>query len=278
MSLRPISPGMEKILEKRFDVLDKGFVRVVDYMGNDGAVVQAARVSYGAGTKKVSEDSALISYLMRHKHTTPFEMCELKLHIKLPIFVARQWIRHRTASVNEYSGRYSVMDEDYYVPDEKTVCFQSADNKQGRGEALSRFEAVKTCDMIREDARVCREHYDKMISKGVSREIARICLPVSSYTQWYWKTDLHNLFNFLRLRTAPNAQYEIRQYATLILNEIVCPWVPICFDAFRKYLIGGVLLSGPQKRFIKSALRGENPDFSDMSDREAKEFKEIFDI
>ena len=220
-------PEAEEILGKEFPVLNHGFVRLVDYMGGDDSIVQAARVSYGRGTKKVSEDSGLIRYLMRHRHTTPFEMVELKFHAKMPIFVARQWIRHRTANVNEYSARYSILDKEFYVPEPEVIATQSKTNRQGREEVFSPKQAEEVRMVLIEDAKVVYEHYTNMLNedpknpgqpidkmKGMlARELARMNLSLNFYTQWYWKIDLHNLFHFLGLRMDPHAQWEIRQYA-----------------------------------------------------------------
>ncbi|TAF14181.1 MAG: FAD-dependent thymidylate synthase, partial [Alphaproteobacteria bacterium] len=222
MTRRAVSEGMEELLYTMHPVLDHGFVRVVDYMGNDAAIVQAARVSYGKGTKKMREDEGLIRYLLRHRHTTPFEMCEVKFHIKLPIFIARQWIRHRTANVNEYSGRYSVMDKDFYLPAREHLAAQSASNRQGRGDILEGLEADHALELLRSDSERAYAHYEELLNsreggeiihpdkQGLARELARMNLPVNYYTQWYWKIDLHNLMHFLALRVDSHAQYEIR--------------------------------------------------------------------
>ena len=246
-TLRAVSPGMERHLYKAHEVLDHGLVRVVDYMGDDAAITQAARVSYGAGTKKVNDDSGLIRYLMRHWHSTPFEMCELKLHVKLPVFVARQWIRHRTANVNEYSARYSILDREFYIPAPEHLAAQSTVNNQGRGELLEGAEAARVLDILREDAMRAYDHYEDMLSqegqKGLARELARMNLPANVYTQWYWKIDLHNLLHFLELRMEPHAQYEIRQYAEAIGFQIVSQWVPLTWEAFLDYRLGAMSLS-----------------------------------
>src|SRR5688500_1317464 len=208
---RAVSPALEEILYQPLPVLDHGFVRAIDYMGDDAAVVQAARVSYGRGTKKVREDAGLIRYLMRHRHTTPFEMCEIKYHVKLPVFVARQWIRHRTANVNEYSARYSILDREFYIPDPAHLAAQSRPNNQGRGDVLQGAEAARVLALLRHDADTAYDHYEAMLAtegqQGLARELARMNLPANVYTQWYWKIDLHNLFHFLRLRADPHAQY-----------------------------------------------------------------------
>jgi thymidylate synthase, flavin-dependent len=269
-TLRPISEGLEGILYKPLPVLDHGFIRVVDYMGDDAAVVQAARVSYGRGTKKVSEDRGLINYLLRHWHTTPFEMAEIKLHVKLPIFVARQWIRHRMANVNEYSARYSVMDREFYIPSPEHLAAQSSQNRQGRGTVLEGDEAVAVLDMLREDASRCYDHYEEMLNDpaepgyredrlGLARELARMNLTLNYYTQWYWKTDLHNFMNFLRLRADPHAQYEIRAYADVML-DILAKWVPLVHEAFLEHRMGAVQLSATALKAVRRMIAGETVD------------------
>ena len=259
-TLRVVAPGIETHLYSAIPVLDHGFVRVVDYMGDDAAICQAARVSYGKGTKSVSNDEGLIRYLMRHWHSTPFEMCEIKLHVKLPVFVARQWIRHRTANVNEYSARYSILDREFYIPAPEHLAAQSTLNNQGRGEVLEGEEAHRVLEMLRADARRCYDNYQAMIDQdgqqGLARELARINLPANIYTQWYWKVDLHNLFHFLRLRADHHAQYEIRVYAQEICR-IVADWVPMAYRAFEDYRLGGAQLSGPALAAVQAMLRGE---------------------
>ena len=237
-------------------------------MGNDDAVVQAARVSYGRGTKSTREDAALISYLMRHSHTSPFEMCEIKIHAKMPIFVARQWIRHRTASVNEYSARYSVLDREFYLPSAEHLAVQSRDNRQGRGEELSSVQAEQVIQLLREDATRAYDHYLEMLNEqpdgsprssetaGLARELARINLSLNFYTQWYWKIDLHNLLHFLKLRTDPHAQYEIRVYAEKLF-DIVKLWVPATAEAFEEHVLHGVALSRTALRAVRRMLAGE---------------------
>ncbi len=272
-TLRPTVAEMEAVMFQALPVLDHGFVRVIDYMGDDAAVVQAARVSYGRGTRRVSEDRGLIRYLMRHWHSTPFEMCEVKLHVKLPIFVARQWIRHRTASVNEYSARYSVLDREFYLPDRRDLATQSSANRQGRGDTLGEDEADDVLRLLREDADRAYEHYQWMLNdpdaadhdpgrSGLSRELARIGLSLSTYTQWYWKVDLHNLLGFLRLRADPHAQHEIRAYAELML-DIVRRWVPITHEAFLEYRLEAMSLSATAIRLVQRAIAGESPTFED---------------
>ncbi|WP_298435660.1 FAD-dependent thymidylate synthase [uncultured Jannaschia sp.] len=276
-TLRATAPGMEQHLYTAHPVLDHGFVRVIDYMGDDRAITQAARVSYGRGTKAVSNDEGLIRYLMRHWHSTPFEMCEIKLHVKLPVFVARQWIRHRTANVNEYSARYSILDREFYIPHEDDLAAQSQTNNQGRGEALRGEEAQRVLDWLRTDSDRAYDHYEAMISQdgqqGLARELARMNLPANIYTQWYWKVDLHNLFHFLRLRADPHAQMEIRVYAEA-LCAIVKDWVPAAYGAFEDYRLGGAQLSGAGVACLKRMLAGEEvtQETSGMSKGEWREF------
>ncbi|MDX5412838.1 MAG: FAD-dependent thymidylate synthase [Rhodobacterales bacterium] len=247
------SPGLDAILGQEIKVLDKGFVRVVDYMGNDSAIVQAARVSYGAGTKHVSEDRGLIRYLMRHWHSTPFEMCEIKLHVKLPVFVARQWIRHRTANVNEYSARYSILDREFYIPEVDQIATQSKTNNQGRGEAFDEADALNIRELFKDHSDISYNLYENQIEDGLARELARMHLPTNIYTQWYWKVDLHNLFHFLRLRADPHAQYEIRVYAEAIC-EIVKQWVPHAWEAFEDYRLLGAQFSRMELDALKILL------------------------
>lgn len=278
---RATVPALEEILYEPLPVLDHGFVRVIDYMGDDAAVVQAARVSYGRGTKKVSEDAGLIKYLMRHRHSTPFEMCEIKFHVKLPIFVARQWIRHRTANVNEYSARYSILDREFYIPAPEQLAAQSTVNNQGRGEVLTGVEAARVLELLKSDANRSYDHYEAMLSQdgqqGLARELARMNLPANVYTQWYWKVDLHNLFHFLRLRADAHAQYEIRVYAEAIA-QAVKDWVPLAFAAFEDYRMGGVTLSAKAIAVLKRRLAGETvgQEASGMSKGEWREFVEVW--
>ena len=275
---RATVPALEDRLFTAHPVLDHGFVRVIDYMGDDNAIVQAARVSYGAGTKHVSNDAGLINYLMRHWHSTPFEMCEIKLHVKLPVFVARQWIRHRTANVNEYSARYSILDREFYIPAPENLAAQSTVNNQGRGDVLEGEEAARVLKMLRDDADTSYEHYEAMLSEegqaGLARELARMNLPMNIYTQWYWKIDLHNLFHFLRLRADAHAQYEIRVYADAIC-EIVKDWVPLAYAAFEDYRMGGTHLSAKGLAALKRMLAGEEMDAekAGMSKGEWREFE-----
>ena len=270
-TIRPVAPGIEKILYEVFPALDHGFVRVVDYMGDDQAIVQAARGSYGKGTTRVSEDRGLIRYLMRHRHSTPFEMCEIKLHVKLPMFIARQWIRHRTASINEYSARYSVLDKEFYIPEEKDLAVQSKSNKQGRGDTLSAKDSEEALFLLKRDAEKSYETYEYLLNEsqegevldnnrdGLSRELARINLTLNTYTQWYWKTNLHNLMNFIFLRADSHAQYEIRVYADIIY-KIMESWVPITAEAFKSYRSGSVELSAEAIEVIKLMLSGNKVD------------------
>ena len=280
-TLRAVSDGMEAHLYKAHPVLDHGFVRVIDYMGDDAAICQAARVSYGRGTKSVTNDEGLIRYLMRHWHSTPFEMCEVKLHVKLPVFVARQWIRHRTANVNEYSARYSILDREFYIPEPSALAAQSVVNNQGRGEALTSDEAARVLDWLKADAGRAYDHYEAMISQdgqqGLARELARMNLPANIYTQWYWKVDLHNLFHFLRLRADAHAQYEIRVYAEAIC-ALVRDWVPLAWGAFEDYRLGGVSLSAKAAAVLKRRLAGElvSAEDSGMSKGEWREFVEVW--
>ena len=292
-TIRPVSPELEDILYHPFEVLDHGFVRVVDYMGNDSSVVQAARVSYGSGTKKINADTALINYLIAHRHTTPLEMCEIKFHIKLPVFVARQWIRHRTASVNEYSARYSIMEDEFYIPKAQHLSAQSKINHQGRDETkvLNEQEQKMVLDILKKDSTNSYQNYLKMINQnekgevldqdkeGLARELARMNLPLNCYTQWYWKIDLHNLLHFLNLRADSHAQYEIRVYAEIML-DIVKKWVPHCYQAFIKNNKTGKNFSGPALEIIKKMLNGEKvlQENSGLSPREWGELMQTLDI
>jgi len=278
---RVTSPGLEQILYDVLPVLDHGFVRVLDYMGDDGAVVQAARVSYGKGTRRVSEDQGLINYLMRHRHSTPFEMCEIKYHVKLPIFVARQWIRHRTANVNEYSARYSILDREFYVPEPEHLAAQATNNRQGRGDVLTGDDNARVLNLLREDAQRNYAHYQEMLNlddngdvlddsrTGLARELARMNLSLNYYSQWYWKIDLHNLLHFLSLRADAHAQFEIREYADVMMDTVE-KWVPQTFAAFQDYRMGGTHLSAKGLDVVKRMLDGEDvtqPD-SGLSKRE----------
>ncbi|QHQ34299.1 FAD-dependent thymidylate synthase [Algicella marina] len=272
--------GMEEHLYTAIPVLDHGFIRVIDYMGDDSAITQAARVSYGKGTKSVSNDEGLIRYLMRHWHSTPFEMCEVKLHVKLPVFVARQWIRHRTANVNEYSARYSILDREFYIPAPEHLAAQSSTNNQGRGDVLQGEEAQRVLDYLRDDSIRAYDHYEAMLGtedqQGLARELARMNLPANIYTQWYWKVDLHNLFHFLRLRADAHAQYEIRVYAEAIC-DVVKDWVPAAYAAFEDYRLGGAQLSAKGVAALKRMLAGEQMDAekAGMTKGEWREFEAL---
>jgi thymidylate synthase (FAD) len=274
---RVVSEGMEEHLYTAYPVLDHGFVRVIDYMGDDNAITQAARVSYGKGTKAVSNDEGLIRYLMRHWHSTPFEMCEVKFHVKLPVFVARQWIRHRTANVNEYSARYSILDREFYIPQPDALNAQSTVNNQGRGAVLQGAEAERVLEILKADSTRAYDNYEEMLSQdgkdGLARELARMNLPANIYTQWYWKVDLHNLFHFLRLRADAHAQYEIRVYADLMCN-LVKDWVPFAYGAFEDYRLGGANLSATGVACLRRMVKGEEvtQETSGMSKGEWREF------
>lgn len=274
--------AMEEILYKSLPVLDHGFIRVIDYMGDDSAIVQAARVSYGRGTKKSLQDQGLINYLMRHRHTTPFEMCDIKFHIKLPIFIARQWIRHRTASVNEYSARYSILSNEFYMPQKVHLTTQSAENKQGRSnQALPEDDADRILEMLRDDAMKCHAHYIDMLNEdeqgnvidpnkvGITRELARMNLTLNTYTEWYWKINLHNLLHFVALRADSHAQYEIRVYAEVIL-DILKRWVPYAFEAFEEHMLGGSRISRKGMEIVRALIDGQEitQESSGMSKRE----------
>ena len=288
---RVTAPELEKILYEAIPLLDHGFIRVVDYMGDDTSIVQAARVSYGKGTKKVSTDSGLIKYLMRHWHSTPFEMCEIKYHVKLPIFIARQWIRHRTANVNEYSARYSILDKEFYLPSQENLAAQSQINRQGRGDILQGEDAKKVLDLIKSDAERTYSNYEEMLNEkfdgsviddkkiGLARELARMNLTLNTYTQWYWKTDLLNLMNFLRLRADRHAQYEIRAYANAMLDTLK-RWVPVTYEAFMDYRVGGTEVSSKGKSVIKKLIKGEKMTIeeSGLSKREWNELMEAFNL
>lgn len=314
---RATVPAVEGILYQPLEVLDHGFVRVVDYMGDDAAIVQGARVSYGRGTKRTRDDQGLINYLMRNAHTSPFEMCEIKLHVKLPIFVARQWIRHRMANVNEYSARYSVLDREFYIPQGEQLAIQSSTNNQGRGTTgageqltlgtvpapqdtsqpgsrkrtargrsaeaqrarATEVETQRVQESMAEDAQRSFDQYDSLLSGGFARELARIGLPLSTYTQWYWKTDLHNLLHFLGLRGDAHAQWEIQEYARVIL-DIVERWVPLTANAFHRYRVGGARLSAEGLSAVKRMLAGEAIDEShlEMSPREWRELKQVLGL
>jgi thymidylate synthase (FAD) len=287
---RVTSPELEKVLYEAIPVLDHGFIRVIDYMGDDSSIVQSARVSYGKGTKKVSTDEGLIRYLMRHWHSTPFEMCEIKYHVKLPIFIARQWIRHRTANVNEYSARYSILDKEFYIPAKEQLSAQSTNNRQGRGDLITGQQADEVLKILKDDAVRTYDNYEKMLNErfdgtvidekksGLARELARMNLTLNSYTQWYWKTDLLNLMNFLFLRGDSHAQYEIRVYAEKML-ETVKKWVPITHAAFLDYRVGAAHLSSKGLKIVKSLINGNKVSYEDsgLSKREWNELMEVID-
>ena len=283
-TLRATVPALEEVLFKPLPVLDHGFVRVIDYMGDDAAVVQAARVSFGRGTRKVNEDAGLINYLMRHRHTTPFEMCEIKYHVKLPIFVARQWIRHRTANVNEYSARYSILDKEFYIPSAEHLAAQATINRQGRGKILEGEMAQRVLALLRTEAERAYAGYVELLNEdasgelldpqrtGLARELARLNLTLGFYTQWYWKTDLHNLMHFLSLRGDPHAQYEIRAYAEVMLRTLE-RWVPMTYAAFLEYRMNAAAISASGLAVIRRLLAGKSvaqPD-SGLSPREWRE-------
>ncbi len=290
---RPTVSALEERLFRVFPVLDHGFVRVVDYMGDDGAIVQAARVSYGAGTRATRNDRGLIRYLMRHRHTTPFEMCEIKLHVKLPIFVARQWIRHRTANVNEYSARYSILDREFYLPATEQLAEQSASNRQGRDAVLDPETSARVLELLRRDATTAYDTYHHLINDTgdgtpedpqrpqLARELARMNLSLNYYPQWYWKIDLHNLLHFLSLRAHAHAQYEIRVYADTI-GEMVADWVPHAWEAYEDYRIGASFFSRQEVAILKRLLAGEDADMvlpeSGLSMRERRAFRRALEL
>jgi thymidylate synthase (FAD) len=287
---RATVPALEEILYEPLPVLDHGFIRVIDYMGDDAAIVQAARVSYGRGTRRVSEDQGLINYLMRHRHTTPFEMCEIKYHVKLPIFVARQWIRHRTANVNEYSARYSILDKEFYVPATEHLAAQATTNRQGRGQMLEGAAAQRVLGLLRRDAERAYAGYSELLNEdasgapidparpGLARELARINLSLGFYTQWYWKTDLHNLMHFLSLRADLHAQYEIRAYAEAMLGTMA-RWVPMTYAAFLEYRMNAATISATGLKVIRRLIAGEEVTQQDsgLSPREWRELMAILD-
>ena len=286
-TVRPVALALEKVLYQPFKVLDKGFIRIVDYMGNDSSIVQAARVSYGKGTKKKSLDEGLIRYLLRHKHTTPFEMCEIKLHVKLPIFIARQWIRHRTANVNEYSARYSILEDEFYIPKIANLAEQSYSNKQGRGKKINEGLAAKIIKILKDDATRCYNNYLWMLNENntqgydetrdsLSRELARINLTLNTYTEWYWKIDLHNFMHFLSLRADHHSQFEIRAYADVLI-KILKKWVPITYKAFCSYILNSTELSQEALQVIKKLIKGKkvNMDSTGLTNREWEELQQI---
>ena len=288
---RVTSADLEEIMYEAIPILDHGFIRVVDYMGNDTSIVQAARVSYGKGTKKVNTDSGLIKYLMRHWHSTPFEMCEIKYHVKLPIFIARQWIRHRTANVNEYSARYSILDKEFYLPAAEQLAAQSQGNRQVRGDIIKGDNAKEVLKLLKDDAERTYKNYEEMLNErydgtiiddkksGLARELARMNLTLNTYTQWYWKTDLLNLMNFIRLRADDHAQYEIRAYADAMLDTLK-KWVPTTYEAFMDYRVGGTEVSSKGKSIIQKLIKGEKISIeeSGLSKREWNELMEAFEL
>jgi len=281
---RVMSAGLEELLYAALPVLDHGFIRVIDYMGADESIVQAARVSYGSGTKKTRNDEGLIRFLMRHRHTTPFEMCEIKVHVKLPLFVARQWIRHRTASVNEYSARYSRLDNEFYIPAAEHLSAQSTTNRQGRGDVLTGDEAQEVLRVLKEDSARNYANYERMLTAddtqlGLARELARMNLPTNVYTQWYWKINLHNLLHFILLRNDSHAQFEIRCYAAE-LERVVKTWTPIAWRAYKDYMSDSSTLSARDINLIKRRLKGETVTFesSGLTRREWAELLDIIDL
>ncbi len=255
-----VVPEAEALLDKEIKVLDHGFIRLVDYMGGDSRIVQSARVSYGKGTKSVREDEALIDYLMRHQHTSPFEQVVLTFHCKMPIFIARQWIRHRAARVNEISGRYSVMEDEFYLPEETAIQYQNKDNRQGRDpQEVPAHLRQKVLNILAKGQQVAYDDYQKMLADDIARELARINLPLSLYTQWYWQIDLHNLFHFLELRMDEHAQWEIRQYANVIA-DITRAVAPLAFRAFETHVVKAVRFSGSEIQALAANLRGQEHD------------------
>jgi len=288
---RVTSYELEKVLYEAIPVLDHGFIRVIDYMGDDSSIVQSARVSYGKGTKKVSTDEGLIRYLMRHWHSTPFEMCEIKYHVKLPIFIARQWIRHRTANVNEYSARYSILDKEFYIPAKEQLSAQATNNRQGRGDLITGQQADEVLKILKDDAVRTYDNYEKMLNErfdgtiidekksGLARELARMNLTLNSYTQWYWKTDLLNLLHFLFLRADNHAQYEIRVYAEAMLKTVK-KWVPITHAAFLDYRVGAAHISSKGIKIVKFMIKGKKISYEDsgLGKREWNELMEILEL
>lgn len=284
---RTVVPALEAAMHEPVNVLGSGFVRLVDYMGSDSAIVQGARVSYGKGTKSQSDDRGLIRYLMRNRHTSPFELAVIKVHVRAPIFTVRQWFRHRTASLNEYSARYSILEREFYFPTPESIAQQSTSNKQGRGETLTAEEADRVIQILRDDASQCYDHYLELLNEdedgkvidpskpSIAREIARMNLPVNIMTQFYWQINLWNLLNFTRLRSEARAQYEIRAYSDAILG-LVEKWVPTTFEAYGDYMRDGIALSGPAVLALRRALSGETVDFGalGLSKREVAELVE----
>ena len=266
-----IVPEAEKILDKEIKVLDHGFVRLVDYMGSDARIVQTARVSYGEGTKTLREDAGLIDYLLRHEHTSPFEHVIFEFHAKMPIFVARQWIRHRTARLNEISGRYSVIKDEFYVPDSSSINFQNKDNKQGRAvDDVPDNLKDKVISILSKDQEAVYKNYEEMIDDDIARELARINLPLSTYTEWYWQMDLKNMFHFLKLRMDHHAQWEIQEYGRA-MAKIVKAVCPLAYESFEKHMVNGARFSEHELNAIRLMLDGkENP----LEGRKLKEFEQ----
>jgi len=248
----------EELLDQEIKVLDKGFVRLVDYMGGDQRIVQSARVSYGAGTKTYRQDRGLIHYLIKNWHTSPFEQVQLTFHTKMPVFVARQWVRHRTARLNEISGRYSVMKDEFYVPEPEHVCYQSESNKQGRSEPMPLDQAQAVIKMMEAEQRGVYQNYEKMLEQNVARELARSNLPLSLYTEWYWQCDLHNLFHFLRLRMDAHAQYEIRVFAEA-MAKCAQAVAPLAYEAFEEHILGSVTFSRAECEALAAMIAGQAP-------------------
>jgi thymidylate synthase (FAD) len=270
-----IIPAAEAVLDKEYPVLDKGFIRLLDYLGGDERVVQAARVSYGDGTKSYREDAALIDYLLRNSHTSPFEQVVLTFHVKLPIFVARQWIRHRTARLNEISGRYSVMKDDFYIPAPDDIALQSTDNKQGRSaESLDPIQAEKVRTAFASGQKAAYAAYSSLVEEGIAKELARINLPLSLYTEWYWQIDLHNLFHFLKLRLDSHAQREIRLYAE-VLFDLSKKVAPRCCESFERHILGAVNFSSEELAELQRRL-GETgqSESGELSGKELERFEE----
>ena len=290
---RATVPALEDLLYLPIPLLDHGFIRPIDYMGDDAAIVQAARVSYGSGTRRISDDRGLIRYLMRHHHSTPFEMCEIKLHCKMPIFVARQWVRHRTANLNEYSARYSILDREFYIPSQEVMAAQSQTNRQGREQQLSEEEARWVQELLTQDAMRAYDHYGEMLNEGLegqprdpsrtglARELARMNLSLNYYTQWYWKIDLHNLMNFLRLRADPHAQHEIRVYADAILYQLVQPWVPMTHQAFLDYQFHARTFSAQEIALLKTLVGKHQAELEELrptAEMSLREWKEMLEV
>jgi len=254
---------------KEYKVLDKGFVRVVDVMGTDSSIVQAARISYGSGVKTPEQDRALIRYLMRNRHTSPFEMCEIKFHLKMPFIIGKQCIRHRTANINEYSGRYSEMIKEFYIPSLENIGVQSSSHKQGRGEALETEKAKEIQDLFQKHCQETYELYENLLQKGLAKELARMVLPTNIYTEFYWKIDLHNLFHFLNVRLHPGAQFEMQEYARVIA-EIVKEYFPVSFEAFLDYRKNSVNVAGN----VKDCLQRNGKEPTGLGKTELEEFYE----